>query len=138
MKSYHELIQLDTYYERLQYLKVRGKAGVNNADVDRFFAEAFYRSAQWKKVRRDVLLRDHFCDLGISMLNIPCGAIIHHINILTMDDIVNGNNDKLFGYDNLITTSLLTHNQIHYGIETMIPEERHRDDHILWKKGEFH
>jgi hypothetical protein len=136
MKSYRELLEIDTYYDRLQYLRLRGKPGVDNVDVDRFFAESFYRSAQWKKIRRDILLRDKFGDLGIAELNIPIGAIVHHINTITMDDIINANHAKLFDYDNLITASLITHNQIHYGGETVLPTERYRNDTIPWKKGE--
>jgi len=137
MKSYRDLLEIETHYERLQYLRLRGKPGVDNADVDRFFAESFYRSGQWKKIRRDILLRDDFCDLGISGLKIPVGAIVHHINALTMDDIINANHSKLFDYDNLITASLLSHNQIHYGGETVLPTERYRNDTIPWKKGEL-
>jgi len=135
-KSYRELIEIDDYYDRLQYLRMRGKAGVGNFDVDRFFSETFYRAMQWKTVRRNILIRDDFCDLAIPGLKIPVGAIVHHISPLTMDDILSSNHDKLFGYDNLITTSQATHNLIHYGGETIIPLERFRNDTIPWKKGE--
>lgn len=134
MKTYYDLMTLDNYYERLMYLRVRSKPGVENADVDRFFAETFYRSAQWKKVRRDILIRDHFCDLAVDGLTISTGAIVHHINPLTMSDITSGNFDKLFAHNNLITTSLLTHNQIHYGGEILLPVERCHNDHIPWRK----
>lgn len=136
MKSYHDLLQIDSYYDRLQYLRARGKAGVVNIDVNRYFAETFYRGAQWKKVRRDILLRDDFSDLGIAGMKIASGAIVHHIESLTMNDILCGNFDKMFAYDNLITSSLQTHNLIHYGGETVIPVERFKNDTIPWKKGE--
>lgn len=134
MKTYDELMTFDTYYERLLYLRVRGKPGVDNADVDRFFAETFYRSAQWKRVRRDILIRDHFCDLAVDGLTISTGAIVHHINPLTMSDILESNYEKLFAHHNLITTSLQTHNQIHYGGDILLPVERHLNDHIPWRK----
>jgi len=136
MKTYRDLLEINTFYERLQYLRLKGKPGVDNADADRFFAETFYRGTQWKKIRRDVLLRDDFCDLGIPGLKISSGAIVHHITAITMDDIINCNYSKLFDYNNLITASLDTHNQIHYGGETMLPVERYRNDTIPWKKGE--
>ena len=133
MKNYDELMLLTSFHERRNYLRVRQRLGAQNMDVDRYFAEQFYRSGEWKKIRRTVLIRDKFCDLAIEGLDIPSGALIHHINPISMDDILQGRYSILFDPSNLITCSLATHNDIHYGSVVVTVTERFENDHIPWK-----
>jgi hypothetical protein len=61
--------------------------------------------------------------------------LIHHINPITVDDIVN-RNPKVFDPENLILTSHNTHNAIHYGDEDLLiraPIERSKYDTCPWK-----
>lgn len=62
------------------------------------------------------MYRDLSQDLGAKGLYIPKGKlIIHHINPIKEIDILEWNEDKLFNPENLICTSVNTHNTIHYG-----------------------
>lgn len=133
MRTYNELIALSSFHERLTYLRVRSKLGAQNMEVDRYFAEQFYRSGEWKRIRRTVLLRDKFCDLGVEGLEIASGALIHHINPISMEDIFKSRYEMLFDPSNLITCSLQTHNSIHYGNAVVTVIERQPNDTIPWK-----
>lgn len=60
--------------------------------------------------------------------------MIHHMNPIERDDIVQGDEDIL-DPEFLITTTLITHNAIHYGDETRLPKpfvERSVGDTKLW------
>lgn len=148
IKSYDELITLATYEERLKYLQTNSKIGATTFASDRIFNQNFYRSTEWKNAKRQVIIRDNGCDLGLKELPIidstyydkkSCkrkkapSVIVHHINPITMDDIVN-KNPCLFDPNNLITCSLRTHNEIHYGnCEKKEIVERRKNDTCPWK-----
>lgn len=109
--SYSELIQLNSYLERLNYLRTFGD---NPSNQDRFLMNQFYKSNQWLFVREQVIKRDIGCDLGIANLFIEEGPIlVHHINPISIEDVAN-RSSFLFDLNNLITCSLATHNRIHY------------------------
>ena len=134
-RSYDEMINLPSYEERFQYLRLRGEVGKDTFGFDRWFNQQFYRSAEWKRIRDAVILRDNGCDLGIPGREIHGKIIIHHINPISLDDIENGS-DKLFDMDNLVTTTHMTHNAIHYGDEHLLihdPVERRPGDTCPWK-----
>lgn len=136
MKTYNELLTIDNFHERLQYLRLGNTVGLLNKQVDAYFAHEFYRSPEWKKVRTQVLVRDNFCDLAIPGLMIDKNHLVHHIEPLTWDDLSSGNYDKMFGLQNLVTCCVHTHNMIHYGHKELTLVERKPDDHIPWKKGD--
>jgi hypothetical protein len=119
-RSYSELRELETFDERFDYLRLRGRVGSVTFGAERKFNQDFYTSAQWKRVRRIVLLRDNNCDLGIDGYDIPSGLHIHHMNPMTMDDLYYGNPDIL-DPEFLISTSQATHNAIHYGGKGQLP-----------------
>jgi len=96
--------------------------------------QRFYKSLEWKRVRDQVILRDNGCDLGIPGYEIHTGLVIHHMNPMSVDDIKHGE-DWIIDPNFLITTSLQTHNAIHYGDETLLPRgpiERKAGDTTLW------
>lgn len=137
-KSYRELSRLHTFEERFRYLRLRGDVGRDTFGFDRVFNQKFYNSSEWKRVRRKVILRDNGCDLGIPGHDISGVILIHHLNPITMKDIEDGS-DALLDPDNLICTSHLTHNAIHYGDENLLPKnpiERKPNDTCPWKKAE--
>lgn len=136
MKSYNELIQYPTYEERLEYLKVYSKVGFDTFGYDRYLNQALYHCGEWKRVRNQVIIRDKACDLGVEGYEIPNHIIIHHINPITIEDVLE-RRPCVFDLNNLISTSNRTHNAIHYGGEGESPIskviERRQNDTIPWR-----
>lgn len=134
IKSYRELIRLPTFEERFIYLKMGGSVGRETFGFDRYLNQSFYNSREWKRTRRDIIVRDESCDLGIFDRELFGKIIIHHINPITIEDLEDGE-WCVFDPNNLICTSLNTHNAIHYGDESLLsvlPKERRRGDTKLW------
>lgn len=94
----------------------------------------FYRSQEWKDVRREVIIRDEGCDLGVEGYEIHGQLLIHHMNPISPNDIRHGD-DRIIDPQFLITTTHRTHNAIHYGDESLLPRPfvpRRRGDTKLW------
>lgn len=135
IRCYEELSKLKTFDERYEYLRLGGLVGADTFGFDRYLNQALYKSKEWRKVRDIVILRDKGCDLGIEGYEINKGAIIHHMNPLTEEDLIERNED-IFNPQYLITVSLRTHNAIHYGedyVKMDSPVERRPNDTIPWK-----
>lgn len=133
-KRYSELRQLKTFDERFEYLKLGGAVGESTFGFDRWINQQFYRSMEWKQARRIVILRDEGCDLGVKGHEINGAALIHHMNPMSVDDIVHGA-DWIFDPEYLIMTTKTTHNAIHYGDESLLPKpvlQRVPNDTKLW------
>ena len=136
-RSYSELITFNTFEERYRYLRLDGVVGEQTFGFDRFINQYLYqRSQRWKEVRRKVIMRDNGCDLGVEGYDIGGRIIIHHMNVLTMEDILD-ERDWIFDPEYLISTSHNTHNAIHYGDEELLikaPIERRANDTCPWRK----
>lgn len=140
MKSYKELSILSTFDDRLRYLKLDGIVGDDTFGSKRYLNQTFYKqNPKWKKSRSDVVIRDCGCDLGIKGLEIHGAIIVHHINPITLEDILE-DRDILYDPENLITVSFMTHQAIHYGsellTETIHYTPRTPNDTCPWKKGQ--
>lgn len=139
IKTYSELIRLPTFEERFNYLKLGGRVGADTFGFDRYINQAFYKSGDWLAVRDEVIIRDHGCDLGLKGYEIPEGysILVHHMNPVNVDDIVNVT-EYLLNPEYLITTYLPTHNAIHYGDESSLiaqaPVERRPFDTCPWRR----
>lgn len=138
MRTYTELMQLPTYLERYNYLKLDGHVGIETFGFDRYINQALYKDKEWKRIRREVILRDKGFDLGHHDYSIPEGVtiIVHHMNPLTEDDIRN-RMSYVLDPEFLITTALNTHNAIHYGDESLLALEpilRMPNDTCPWRK----
>lgn len=136
IKTYSELIQLPTFEERFQYLKLSGAVGKETFGFDRYLNQNFYRSAAWKRVRDQVIVRDNGCDLGIDDRIIYGKILIHHMNPINDRDILDLT-DILLNPEYLICVSHLTHNAIHYSDESLLPSEpvvRFKNDTCPWKR----
>lgn len=136
-KTYSELITLPTFEERYHYLKLGGVVGEETFGYDRYLNQVFYSSKEWKTFRRDIIVRDMGCDLGIEDREIGRTILIHHMNPITLADIHQRNLDVLLNPENVICTSLNTHNAIHYGDESLLvlaPIERSRNDTCPWRR----
>lgn len=123
IRTYSELIKLPTFIERYRYLKLSGRVGEETFGFDRWLNQVFYRSPEWKEVRREVLIRDNACDLAHPDHPYHGRMLIHHMNPITEKDIVN-REDLLLNPEYLIAVTHQTHNAIHYGDETLLmPDE---------------
>lgn len=134
IRTYSELMELDSFEERFEYLKLNGQIGFDTFGYDRYLNQLFYKSPEWKKLRNDIFIRDNGCDLGIDGFEINSRWIIHHMNPINIDDIKNVNKEIL-NPEYLITTSFKTHNAIHYSdLEYALPKmvERKSNDTLLW------
>ena len=134
LKTYSELIQLDTFLDRFKYLQMGGHVGLETFGYDRYLNQMFYHDPAWRDVRNRVILRDEGCDLGIAGREIYGSPQIHHIMPITREDVIN-RAPICFDMDNLICVSPVTHKAIHYGDESSIvkdPIERHAGDTKLW------
>ena len=134
IRTYSDLRRLDTFKDRFNYLKLRGRVGDSTFGFDRHFNQKFYTSREWRQLRDHVIVRDGGCDLGIDGHDIHAGLYIHHMNSMSVEDIRSGNPDNL-NPEFLITVTHQTHNAIHYGDERMLPRqmvERRYGDTKLW------
>lgn len=134
-KTYSELIRLEKYMDRYQYLMLSGRVGQETFGYERFLNQSLYKSYEWRSVRDEVIVRDHGCDLGMEGYEIYGSIIVHHMNPITMDDIQNRNED-IFNPEYLVSTSFSTHNAIHYGDEKLLITEpiiRTKNDTCPWK-----
>ena len=135
-KSYLELIQIPTFQERYEYLKIDGRIGEETFGFDRHLNQTLYRSSEWKRFRRQIIIRDKGCDLGCEGYELYDKILIHHINPITINDVLN-RASCIFDPNNVICTSLNTHNAIHYGDSELLvtePIERTKNDTCPWKK----
>lgn len=136
MRTYSELITFPTFEERFQYLKLDGRVGEDTFGFDRYLNQRFYRSEEWKQVRREVIIRDNGCDLAIPDREIFGRIIVHHMNPISVSDI-DGNEKYILDPEYLITTFKLTHDAIHYGDESILTESepiiRTQNDTCPWR-----
>ena len=136
IKTYSDLIQIPSFIERYRYLRLGGKAGEITFGNDRYLNQTLYRSLEWKSFRRDMIIRDNGCDLGMDGSSIQGKIMLHHINPITNEDMYN-RSPAIFDEENVICVSARTHNAIHYGDEEllMIDEiiERRPNDTIPWR-----
>ena len=136
IRTYSELITIQTYEERFKYLQLNGFVGEETFGFDRYLNQNFYRSKEWKRIRDQIIVRDMGCDLGILDREIYGNIIIHHMNPITTDDIYQVS-DYLTNPEYLICTTLRTHNAIHYGDESLLitaPIERQPNDTSPWRR----
>ena len=134
IRTYSELSQLETFEERYNYLKLGGIVGATTFGFDRWASQGFYHSSEWRIVKRHVIVRDKGCDLGVPGYELYQDLLVHHMNPFGIRDL-ELNAERILDPEFLITTSLRTHNAIHYGDESQLPKgpvERKRGDTKLW------
>lgn len=134
VRSYRELRKHSTFEERFAYLALRGGVGEATFGFDRWINQQFYRSREWKRAREYVIVRDEACDLGIPGYDIRADLLVHHMNPVTADDLIRGE-EWVLDPEFLITTTHRTHNAIHYGDDSLLqkaPVERRPGDTKLW------
>lgn len=133
-RTYTEMVKYDAFLDRFNYLKLGGSVGQETFGYDRHLNQRFYKSREWRNIRHFVIARDLGCDLSMPGYHIYGPPLIHHMNPITEQDIVHGNQDIL-DPEFLVCVTHDTHNAIHYGSEDMLylpPPERTPGDTILW------
>lgn len=137
MRTYSELIQLDSFEDRFRYLSLKGSVGVDVFGFDRYLNQKFYKSIEWKRIRNIVLIRDNACDMGLKEYPIYGKILIHHMNPISPEDISKFHVDDILNPEFLISVSMDTHNAIHYGDEKILNKiqiiERSANDMIPWR-----
>lgn len=136
IKTYSEMVRLPTFLERYRYLKIGGQVGYETFGYDRYLNQILYRSSEWKRFRRDIIIRDNGCDLACDGYEIIGKVLIHHIDPITVRDI-ELRDPKIFDPENVVSVTLNTHNAIHYGDESLLitePLVRTPNDTCPWKR----
>lgn len=136
VRTYSELMKINSFEDRLNYLKLHSSVGAVTFGFDRYINQKFYRSAEWKKVRNQVIIRDNGCDLACLEHPIYSKILVHHMNPIRVSDISNIS-EYLLDPEYLISVSQDTHNLIHYQNENEFSfnntYERKPGDTCPWK-----
>jgi hypothetical protein len=135
-RTYSELIAIPDFDDRYQYLRLNGSVGRPTFGYERWLNQRFYTSREWRQLRHHIIARDEGLDLGADGYAIYGKPIIHHMNPIVRDDIRHGD-AAILDPEFLITTSLRTHNAIHFSDERQLPRpfavERRPGDTTLWR-----
>ena len=135
IKSYSEMCSFSTFIERFNYLKLNGKVGIETFGFDRYLNQVLYCSQEWKRFRRQVIIRDNGCIFGLDGYNINGRLIVHHINPITLEHIEQ-RDPMIFSMENVVCVTHNVHEAIHYGDEYLIPTDpiiRKPNDTCPWK-----
>lgn len=135
-KCYTDLIKIEDFVGRFNYLKLAGKIGEDTFGFERYLNQIFYRSREWKKVRDEVIVRDQARDLGIEGRELTTRIYIHHMNPITVKDLEQ-RTAILLNPEYLITVSFDTHQAIHFGDEHLLmkdPIVRTKNDTCPWRR----
>lgn len=135
-KCYSDLKRIISFEDRYEYLKLQGVVGSRTFGSDRYLNQLLYSSDKWKKIRNHIIIRDNGCDLGCMDYEIHSKILIHHMNPVMVEDILE-KRDWVFDPEFLICTSKYTHLAIHYGDQTLLPQittDRYPNDTCPWKK----
>lgn len=137
--TYTELCKLKTFEERYEYLRLKGKVGEETFGHDRYINQILYSSKFWKdEIRPAIIARDGGYDLGVIGMEIEGLVTVHHMNPITLEDVLN-HNPKVYDPENLITTSDRVHRGIHYSVDCNVIlikpyEDRKPNDTCPWKR----
>lgn len=147
IRRYSELIQIPTFNERFEYCRTFSKVGADTFGLERALNQGFYNSAEWESVRNYVIARDGGCDLAMpgheilppdnQIVNRKYGPhiIVHHLNPIKKEDIINGSK-IILDPEFLICVSEETHKAIHYGgIQSLGTDyaDRNTNDTCPWR-----
>lgn len=133
-RRYSELVRFSSFEDRFEYLRLGGGVGRATFGFDRYLNQAFYGSREWDDVRNYVIVRDNGCDLAVAGYEIGISPLIHHMNPMTVEDLVN-KESWILDPEFLITTTHDTHNSIHFGAPSPYPKvvtHRTPGDTKLW------
>lgn len=135
IRTYSELVKLPAYQDRLKYLQLSSRVGDETFGFDRYLNQSFYKSREWRHCRDQIITRDLGCDLALYGYEIHGIIYIHHMNPITVNDILDVS-DFLLNPEFLVCVSHSTHNLIHFGDihQPDIFVSRKPNDTCPWKK----
>lgn len=137
MKTYTELLEIPDYIGRVEYLETHSNIGETTFGWSRYLNQALYTSDEWRKFRRDIIIRDKGCDLALPGYDLDAkDIIVHHLNPITLEQ-VEARDPIIFSKNNVVCVSDRTHRFIHYGgVQTAIFSTLQRKpyDTCPWKK----
>ncbi len=137
IRCYSDLIKMDTFEDRFNYLALHGRVGQDTFGYERYLNQMLYKNYKWRHLRNQIIIRDNGCDLALEGYDIHDKIYIHHMNPITAEDIEN-NSEYLWNPEFLICVSFSTHNAIHYGDTSYLNLnkviERSPNDTIPWKQ----
>lgn len=135
-RNYTELCRLKTLEERFDYLKLNGVVGEELFGYARYLNQEFYHGRMWLDVKEQIAIRDKGYDLGVPGWKIVGHIYVHHMNPITMEQILN-NDPALLDPENLISCSYNTHQAITWGNRELLPKPmvvRRPNDTCPWKE----
>lgn len=136
-RTYSELIRFKSFDDRFKYLMNCGRIGDFTHNDYRYFNQKFYTSKEWKTVRRNIILRDRGFDLAHTDHLIFVAPQVHHINPLSIQDLIDHNVEALFDPENLITIDPDTHKAVEFGsldyLSKFKSTERFLNDTAPWR-----
>lgn len=136
IKTYSELVCFPTFEERFEYLKISGIVGKETFGSHRYINQKYYTSSEYKKLRREIILRDNGFDLGVDNHPINGPIVLHHMNPITIEDILE-HSPLAWNPEYLISVSVLTHKAIHFSDIELLPKplvERKPNDTCPWRR----
>lgn len=136
IKRYSDLMKIENFFDRFEYLKLRGQVGVETFGSHRYLNQILYRNLDWKRFRRQIIIRDDGFELGHLDVPISGPIYVHHLNPITIDDVLL-RRSCVFDPDNAISVSFKMHQAIHYGYECPLetdPVNRTKNDTCPWRK----
>lgn len=133
IRTYSDLLQLTTFEDRFEYLRLVGKVGFPTFGHERWMNQHFYTSSEWRHIRNDVIARDNGFDLGVVGHPISGKIIVHHMCPLDPEKLEHSD-ETILSPEYLISCSIMTHNAIHFGdaAPDHKPIERRPGDTLLW------
>lgn len=135
IRTYSELMSIGSYEDRYKYLRIGGIVGESTFGFDRWLNQILYKSDPWLEVRDEVISRDDGFDMGHTDYPINGRIIVHHMNPITIEDVLNRNPD-IFNPEFLISVAKSTHDAIHFGDSSLLPQpviERKPYDTSPWR-----
>lgn len=136
--TYLEMMSIPDFEDRVNYLLLKGRVGEETFGSKRYLNQQFYNSQVWRNFRRRIIMRDKGCDLAHDdhPISEGCKFLIHHINPITIDDILEGRS-TVMDPNNVVCVTFDTHEAIHYGDLDLIRSKqlitRIPNDTIPWR-----
>ena len=133
IRTYSDLVQLTTFEDRFEYLRLVGKVGFPTFGHERWMDQHFYTSSEWRRIRNEVIARDNGFDIGVVGHPISGKIIVHHMCPLDPEKLEQSD-ETILSPEYLISCSIMTHNAIHFGdaAPDHKPIERRPGDTLLW------
>lgn len=135
IRTYSEMMSFGSFLDRFRYLKLDGRIGEETFGYDRYLNQKFYKTPEWRQLRDHLIVRDLGCDLSHPDFEIGGKILIHHMNPITVTDILD-RSDYLMNPEYLVCVSHNTHQAIHYGDESLLitePIVRTPNDTCPWR-----